>query len=148
MTLLVEYWKEFKRIEILGERTSRAKEIEGLIHSEQKRIGSPPYDFDERWMRNNTMGKSTLSGPPPPDAKPDEEVPDVPKFNFSFEDAKKIVGDNDYNILEDCAKWAEARMVCLARILDRLNADNSNVARRGQATNIAIGEFLRRKLNG
>ena len=44
--------------------------------------------------------------------------------------------------MEDCAIRAEAEMVVLARILDSLNIDNQrNVARRGQAINIAIRKF-------
>ena len=37
---------------------------------------------------------------------------------------------------------AEAEIVCLARILDTLNIENQrNVARRGQAINIAVRKF-------
>ena len=138
MTELRDLWDEYGKIVQSGERTSRALKIEEEIHALQKKIGTSRYDFDKRWERNAEMSKSTITI----GSMEEEEKPSVPSTNFTFDQAKARVGENDFALLEDCAIRAEAEMVVLARILDSLNIDNQrNVARRGQAINIAIRKF-------
>jgi hypothetical protein len=138
MTELRELWDEYGLIVQGGERTARALKVEEEIHALQKKIGTSRYDFDKRWERNSEMAKPTLTI----GSMEEEEKPSVPSTNFTFEQAKARIGENDFALLEDCAMRAEAEMVVLARILDSLNIDNQrNVARRGQAINIAIRKF-------
>ena len=138
MTELRELWDEYGLIVQSGVRTTKALRIEEEIHALQKKIGTSRYDFDKRWERNIEMAKPTLTI----DSMDEEEKPSVPSTNFTFEQAKERIGENDFALLEDCAMRAEAEMVVLARILDSLNIDNQrNVARRGQAINIAIRKF-------
>ena len=119
MTELRDLWDEYGKIVQGGARTTRALKIEEEIHALQK--------------------KSTLLISPTDGV---EETPSVPSTNFTFEQAKERIGENDFALLEDCAMRAEAEMVVLARILDSLNIDNQrNVARRGQAINIAVRKF-------
>ena len=139
MTELRDLWDEYGIIVQGGERNSRALKVEEEIHALQKKIGTSRYDFDKRWERNAEMSKSTLLIAPTDGV---EETPSVPSTNFTFEQAKERIGENDFALLEDCAMRAEAEMVVLARILDSLNIDNQrNVARRGQAINIAVRKF-------
>jgi hypothetical protein len=138
MTELRDLWDEYGKIIQGGKRTTRALKIEEEIHILQKNIGTSRYDFDKRWEKNAEMGTSTLSIA----SMDDEEKPTVPSTNFTFEQAKSRIGENDFALLEDCAMRAEAEMVVLARIFDSLNIDNQrNVARRGQAINIAVRKF-------
>ena len=138
MTELRELWDEYGKIVQSGVRTDRALKIEEEIHALQKKIGTSRYDFDKRWERNVEMAKPTITI----GSMDEEEKPSVPSTNFTFDQAKARVGENDFALLEDCAIRAEAEMVVLARILDSLNIDNQrNVARRGQAINIAIRKF-------
>ena len=138
MTELRDLWDEYGKIVQGGARTTRALKIEEEIHALQKKIGTSRYDFDKRWERNSEMAKPTLTI----GSMEEEEKPSVPSTNFTFEQAKARIGENDFALLEDCAMRAEAEMVVLARILDSLNIDNQrNVARRGQAINIAIRKF-------
>ena len=138
MTELRELWDEYGKIVQNGVRTDRALKIEEAIHALQKKIGTSRYDFDKRWERNTEMAKPTITI----GSMDEEEKPSVPSTNFTFDQAKARVGENDFALLEDCAIRAEAEMVVLARILDSLNIDNQrNVARRGQAINIAIRKF-------
>jgi hypothetical protein len=138
-------WEKYKVIERNGTRTSNAKTLEEQIHARQKEMGSAPYDFDARWDRNRINATPSVSGPPHPDAV--VEKPKVPQVNFTLEQAVKIVGENDVAQLRDCAKFAECWMIILADELDKINPLNANVARRGQATNVALVEFRRRKEN-
>ena len=138
MTELRDLWDEYGKIVQSGVRTEKALKIEEAIHALQKKIGTSRYDFDKRWERNSEMAKPTLTI----GSMEEEEKPSVPSTNFTFEQAKARIGENDFALLEDCAIRAEAEMVVLARILDSLNIDNQrNVARRGQAINIAIRKF-------
>ena len=138
MTELRDLWDEYGKIVQSGVRTDRALKIEEAIHTLQKKIGTSRYDFDKRWERNTEMSESTLKI----NTMDREESPSVPSTNFTFEQAKARIGENDFALLEDCAMRAEAEMVVLARILDSLNIDNQrNVARRGQAINIAVRKF-------
>ena len=138
MTELRDLWDEYGKIVQNGVRTDRALKIEEAIHALQKKIGTSRYDFDKRWERNAEMSKPTITI----GSMDEEEKPSVPSTNFTFEQAKSRIGENDFALLEDCAIRAEAEMVVLARILDSLNIDNQrNVARRGQAINIAIRKF-------
>lgn len=138
MTELRDLWDEYGKIVQNGVRTDRALKIEEEIHALQKKIGTSRYDFDKRWERNAEMSKPTITI----GSMDEEEKPSVPSTNFTFEQAKARIGENDFALLEDCAIRAEAEMVVLARILDSLNIDNQrNVARRGQAINIAIRKF-------
>jgi hypothetical protein len=138
MSELSVLWDEYKKIIQKGQRTDRAREIEAKIHEVQKRIGTPRYDFDRRWEKVIADGTPTINLPPM-EAEP---TPSVPTTNFTFEQAKARVGDNDFALLEDCAMRAEAEIVVLTRILDSINIENQrNVARRGQAINIAIRKF-------
>jgi len=141
---LRDYWEEYKKIELSGVgRNKRAYALEVLIHEKQKEIKSDPYDFDKRWEKAEAMGTPTISGPPDPNSKPEPEK--QPRAEHTWVQAKEDIGENDIAMLDGCAKWAEDRMVYLAHVLDVLNPDNSNVARRGQGINIAIAEFNRRK---
>jgi hypothetical protein len=138
MSELSILWDEYKKIIQKGERTPRAREIEEKIHEVQKRIGTPRYNFDRRWERVIEAGTPTISLP----SMEAESTSSVPTSNFTFEQAKARVGENDFALLEDCAMRAEAEIVVLARILDTINVENQrNVARRGQAINIAIRKF-------
>jgi hypothetical protein len=138
MTELRDLWDEYSKIVQGGVRNDRALDVESRIHEIQKKLGTSRYDFDKRWERNAEMGKSTINTPP---MEPEPEKT-VPTSNFTFEQAKARIGENDFAILEDCAMRAEAEIVCLARILDTLNIENQrNVARRGQAINIAVRKF-------
>jgi len=138
MTELRDLWDEYAKIVQGGARNERALDIEAKIHDIQKKLGTSRYDFDKRWERNAEMGKPTINTPP---MEPEPEKI-VPTSNFTFEQAKARIGENDFAILEDCAMRAEAEIVCLARILDTLNIENQrNVARRGQAINIAVRKF-------
>ena len=142
-------WEEYAIIEKSGQgRTKRALEIEATIHQVQLKLKNAPYDFDTRWEKNKLNGAPTVSGPPPLESKPMEMEILPPQGNFSVEDAKKILGENDCALLEYCANRAEAIMVYLAHILDKLNPENRNVARRGQGTNIANYIFTAMKAKG
>ena len=146
MTVLRDLWESYKRLELTTKtRDSKVLELEALIHIEQKKMGVSAYDFDRRWIRKEEMSKSSVEGPPSPDSKPPEEFT-VPQSHFTLEEAKEIIGENEFALLEDCAKKSEARMICLASILDKLNpTENKNVARRGQGINMAMVEFHKRK---
>lgn len=147
MSVLRDLWEQYKRLEsTTHKRSSKALEIEALIHTEQKTMGVSAYDFDKRWIRRDEMAKSTVEGPPDPNTQRPEEGFTVPQTKFTLEEAEKIVGENELAILADCAKLSEARNICLAAICDKLNpADNKNQARRGQIINMAITEFHKRK---
>ena len=140
---LIELWTEYKKIEITGKRTKRALDLEALIHQKQQNLGMKAYDFDTRWIKNENMAKSNVAGPPMY-ARP-EAITKPPQANFTGDQAKDKIGANDCAILDDCIGWAEARMIYMADRADKINPDNSNVARRGQCINIAIAEFNRRK---
>jgi len=144
MSTLRDLWEQYKRLELsTHKRDPKALEIEALIHVEQKKMGVSAYDFDKRWIRRDEMAKSTVAGPP---MDSPEETFTVPQTKFTLEEAEEIVGENELAILADCAKKSEARMICLAAILDKLNpVDNKNVARRGQGINMAMVEFHKRK---
>ena len=146
MTVLRDLWESYKKLELTNTtRTAKVLEIEASIHTEQKRMGVSAYDFEVRWERRAEMAKPSVEGPPPMDSTPPSDFV-VPQNRFTLEEAKEIVGENEYSILEDCAKLSEARMICLAAILDKLNpTENKNVARRGQGINMTITEFHKRK---
>jgi hypothetical protein len=138
MTELRDLWDEYSKIVQGGVRNDRALSVESKIHEIQKKLGTSRYDFDKRWEKNAEMAKPTINTPP---MEPEIEK-SVPTSNFTFEQAKARIGENDFALLEDCAMRAEAEMVVLARILETLNVDNQrNVARRGQAINIAVRKF-------
>lgn len=138
MTELRDLWDEYSKIVQGGVRNDRALSVESKIHEIQKKLGTSRYDFDKRWEKNTEMAKPTINTPP---MEPEIEK-SVPTSNFTFEQAKARIGENDFALLEDCAMRAEAEMVVLARILETLNVDNQrNVARRGQAINIAVRKF-------
>ena len=138
MTELRDLWDEYSKIVQGGVRNDRALSVESKIHEIQKKLGTSRYDFDKRWEKNAEMAKPTINTPP---MEPEIEK-SVPTSNFTFEQAKARIGENDFALLEDCAMRAEAQMVVLARILETLNVDNQrNVARRGQAINIAVRKF-------
>lgn len=148
MTELRDLWEEYKRIELSGAgRNKRAKEIEARIHEIQKGMGTSLYDFDKREEKQNLMGKPTIEVPSVvslPD-KPNVEER-APQANFTLEQAKKIVGDNDYRILEECNRVVEAQIVCVEHISMGRNPDNKkNPARRGQSINQTIFLFNKRK---
>jgi hypothetical protein len=139
------YWEEYKRIELKGERSKRCFELEALIHEEQKIMGVSIYNFNARWTKKEIDGKSTLEGPT---FDPNPEPDPVPTSNFTFDYAKDKIGESDFAILEESAMKAELYMICLAKILEQINPDNvRNLARRGQATNIAMRIF-EEKQNG
>tara|TARA_R110000824_G_scaffold123929_1_gene282109 strand:+ start:21 stop:458 length:438 start_codon:yes stop_codon:yes gene_type:complete len=138
MTELRDLWDEYSKIVQGGVRNDRALSVESKIHEIQKKLGTSRYDFDKRWEKNAEMAKPTINTPPM-ESKIEKSVP---TSNFTFEQAKARIGENDFALLEDCAMRAEAEMVVLARILETLNVDNQrNVARRGQAINIAVRKF-------
>ncbi len=143
MSNLRTYWEEYKRVEQKGERNKRCFDLEELIHEEQKKMDVSRYDFNARWTRKEVQGKPTLTGP---SLEPTPDDPPAPTSNFTFEYAKDKLGKNDFNILEECAMDAEIAMVCLAKILESINPDNArNMARRGQAINLAMRLFEERK---
>ncbi len=144
---LREMWEEYEQIEKSGAgRNDRCREIEIEIHQYQKMIGASPYDFDKRWIKKQSMAESTLSGPPPADALPPTDFTTVPQNNFTLEQAKEIIGENDFAILEDCIRHAEAWAICAAAIADKVNPSNqNNPARRGQVMNFARQDFNERK---
>jgi len=148
MAELKPLWDEYNKLRASGARNARAIMLEGLIHGRQREIGSEPYDFDKMWDkiekdRTPSIEVPTIGGM----IKPETET--VPQSRFTFEQAKKLIGENDCAILDDCAKWAEVRMVYLSHVLNEINpAENTNVARRGQGINIGLGEFVRRKSIG
>ena len=146
MSELRDLWENYKRRELsIHTRDSKLLELETLIHAEQKKMGVSAYDFDRRWIRREEAAKSTVAGPPDPDAKSPDEFT-IPQTKFTLEEAQKIVGENELAMLADCAKKSEARMICLAAIFDKLNPfENKNVARRGQGINMAMAEFHKRK---
>lgn len=145
MTELTPLWAEYNKILSKGIRTARARELESAIHEIQKKMGSSRYDFDKRWAKIEHDGKPTITLPPM-DAEP---APTVPTSNFTFEQAKARIGENDFALLEDCAMKAEAMIVVLARIFDTINIENQrNVARRGQGINIAIRLYEELKKDG
>jgi len=146
MSVLRDLWENYKRLELTTTtRNSKLLEIESQIHVEQKKMGVSAYDFDRRWTRRDESAKSSIEGPPEADSKPPEEFT-IPQSHFTLEQAKEIIGENEFSILEDCAKKSEARMICLASIFDKLNpVENKNVARRGQGINMAMVEFHKRK---
>jgi len=146
MTVLRDLWEKYKKLELINAtRTAKVLEAEALIHEEQKRMGVSAYDFEARLERRDKMAKSTVEGPPAMDStSPSDFV--VPQSRFTLEQAKEIIGENEFSLLEDCAKLSEARMICLASILDKLNpTENKNVARRGQGINMTITEYHKRK---
>lgn len=146
MSNLSKYWEEYQKIEQNGERTRRCYEIEGLIHEEQKKMGVSRYDFNVRWERKEAQKKPTLSGP---SLDPTPEPDPVPTSNFSFDYAKKKLGDNDFNILEECMMDAEVLVVCAAKIANIVNVENkTNHARRGMVSNIGIRLYEEKKKLG
>jgi len=141
-------WEDYDRLEKSGAQRDNPKilELEIEIHAYQKMTGLSPYDFNKRWLKKAQMGATTMAGPPPPDSKPEEIVTPAPQSNFNLDQAKAIVGENDFAILEHCIKLAEAWMVCATFIADNVNASNmQNPARRGQLINFARQIFLEMK---
>lgn len=146
MSVLTDYWAEYKVIENSGQgRTKRALELEELIHQRQKEMMVTPYDFDARWERMAKNATPTLTGPPSPDSKPFEIKTPVSKIEF--DEVKKRLGGNDCALLDHAARVAEDKMIYLAYVLDKINPDNTNVARRGQAINLAMGIYNKLKDN-
>ena len=146
MTELGDLWEQYQALLNSGsERNDKVRSLEEEIHRVQKEKGWSRYDFDKKWERKIENSTPSIEGPPAMDSKaPTDEKP-VPVSHFTFEQAKKKVGNNNYNILEDCAMETEAEMICLAEIHNRLNPDNSNVARRGQCINLSLTKFRTRK---
>ena len=99
MTELRDLWDEYGKIVQSGVRTEKALKIEEAIHALQKKIGTSRYDFDKRWERNSEMSESTLTI----NTMDREESQSVPSTNFTFEQAKARIGENDFALLEDCA---------------------------------------------
>lgn len=147
MSKLRELWEEYKRLEDTGSsRTGRILDLEKEIHDRQREIGTAPFDFDKKWAKKEQDGTSTLLGPPLPDSKPVEVKEVIPQNNFTFDEARKIIGENDFAILEDCNRMAEAMMTCIENIANKRNTENQrNPARRGQSINLTINLFNRRK---
>ncbi len=147
MTELGDLWEKYQALLNSGvERNNMVREIESKIHAIQKEKGWARYDFDKRWSRKEIMSQPTLEGPPDPqtEAPSSEEI--APTANFTFEQAKKRVGENNYNIMEDCAMDTECEMICLAEIHERLNPENkNNLARRGQAINLTSKKYNKLK---
>ena len=125
-----------------GERNQKCLEAEANVHVEQKKIGSPPYQFTEKyWDKREQDGASTVSGPPMTDVKPDPNE-SVVQANFDFNEAKKIVGEDDYTLLEFCNRLVEARIICVTQIAQITNSQNkTNGARRGQSINQTLHLF-------
>lgn len=144
MSELRTLWNEYELIEKSGQgRTVRSKEIEAMIHKKQKELKLPPYDFDTREIKKSIMAQSTVSGPPDPSSIPIEDV-----GKPTFDKIRKEIGENDCSILDYCTNWAEIRMVYIASVADKLNPENSNVARRGQVINLSMQKFYNMKSNG
>ena len=150
ITELGNLWAQYKKLIDSGsERTESVMDLEEKIHLIQKEKGWARYDFNTKWERKKLLSTPTVTGGTKEqmDNKPptEEDIP-VPTANFTFEQAKARVGDNDYNILEDCAMDTECQMICLAEIHNRLNPENRiNVARRGQAINNDLIDYRKKK---
>lgn len=145
MSELSDLWAEYYAIEQSGSTISkRAKEIEAKIHALQKSMSAGRYDFNKRRERIEAEKVSTVSGPPDANEKPEKE--EAPQGHFTFAEARKLIDDNDFNLLEDCAKNYEIKAILLADILMKMNPENrTNFARRGQGINWALTEFYRNK---
>lgn len=143
MTDLTTLWRQYKNIQnSASERTPSVRRLEEKIHEAQKFIPTPPYDFDKWWAKRELMSKSSVSGTTIETPEPEK----APQANFSLEQAKQLIGDNDCVILTDCAKRAEAIMIYLAHELEKINPSNmNNPARRGQAINQTLYIFNDRK---
>lgn len=143
-------WEQYKKLLDSGsERTEAVLAIEEKIHKIQKEKGWSRYDFDSKWERKRLISTPTVTGGTREqmDNKPptEDDIP-VPVANFTFEQAKQRIGDNDYNILEDIAMHTECLMICLAEIHNKINPENrTNMARRGQAINNDLFAFREKK---
>ena len=137
MTELSIKWDEYKAIRKNGKRTPRALTLEDEIHEIQKQRGDAPYNFDEVWAKIAREANPSVSGPSL------EPIPEkiAPQANFTEEQADDILikefGKDIISEMEYCARLSEAMLVKYACIHDKLNPDNKNVARRGQATNFS-----------
>lgn len=141
------YWEKYKILENSGRgRTKEVLDLEALIHQRQKEIKSKPYDFDARWARNVSNGTPTLLGPPPVENKPIEVSQNQGKLNI--EQIREFLGENECAILDYCAMVADYKLTYLSHVLDKINPENANVARRGQGANMAMAERREMKLEG
>ena len=144
MSELKTLWTKYKTFEQSGNRSDGAKKIEAQIHEIQKQIGSSAYDFDARWGRAERDGKPSIELP----SLEAEPVEHAPQANFTLPQAEKMVGENDTALLRDAVRWVEPRMIILADEANKVNPDNSNVARRGQVINLSLAKFKEDKENG
>lgn len=145
MSELSELWDKYKILAQKGERTTQVMDLEKQIHDIQKSMNSPIYDFDGRWERIEEMSRSTVSGPPSNDEKPDD-IEKQPQGNFSLEQAKSIIKENTYSMLEETNKYIEAMMICVEHIAKKTNPKNQlNAARCGQSINLTIGKYYKDK---
>ena len=147
MTVLTDSWDEWNKFYKKGTRNDKCLTFEVAIHGEQKRMGSIPVDFDTKWEKRARDSKSTITMPPITESTPTKEEK-VPTINFSLDDAKKIIGDSDFAMLEFANRLAEASIVCLTAIANKTNSDNKvNPARRGQSINQSLLIFNDMKNN-
>ena len=145
MSELSDLWDQYKEIEKSGDTTGTlAKKIEKRIHEIQKGMSTSRYDFDKRRERHAVMATPSISGPPKPDSKVEEEP--TSQHKLSYEEARAKMSDNDFELLEGYAEQYEIRAVVLAEILNKLNPENRvNPARRGQGINWALTQFFKEK---
>ncbi len=144
MSELKTLWTKYKVFEQNGNRSEGARKIEAKIHEVQKLIGSSPYDFDKRWERVAKDGAPSITLP---SLEPIPVEPS-PQANFTLEQAEKIIGENDTALLRGAVRWVEPVMIILADEANKVNPDNSNVARRGQVINLSLAKFKEDKENG
>lgn len=147
MSELSDLWAELKGIELSTKKeTPRLKAIQKRIHEIQKGMGSSPYDFDKRRSRNEAMSVESVVGPPDLDSPAPSSEEQVPQANFTYDQARKLISDNDFALLEDCAKDYEIKAVVIGRILEGMNPTNiTNHARRGQGINWTLTKFWKDK---
>jgi len=67
MAELAEAWEDYKQKILKGATRDQLSKEEAKIHSFQDKYGYEKTDFETRWKKN--IKPSTVSGPPPPEAK-------------------------------------------------------------------------------
>jgi len=147
MKSLRELWEEYEILERQGvaRDNNQILELEQEIHLRQKSLGTSPFDFNKRWARKLEMGTPTLQGTKVPDV-PEQTIVVAPQSNFTYEQARKIWGENEDAIIADCVRHAEAFIVVASYYADRVNPQNlTNLARRGQVVNLAKQIYDERK---
>jgi len=141
MTELRDLWEQYGVLEKKGQPREKMLSIERRIHEIQKERGSSRYDFDKRWGKKDEMMEGSMQGPPKFDA-PTTDEPEKMEIIDAIEKAKKLIGENDIALLEECLEKAEAFSTYGTDYLDKINPANTrNAAMRGQKVNLAMEIF-------